>query len=257
MRIRARLTSAAVALAWLFTPTPSSAFRPLTVDDAAPADVRTLQIKAGGLYTQDVSGDREPGTEVELTYGLPGDLEVSIKGAYLVVQPESDASVSGFGDTTLSAKWRLLRESEGGWVPALAIAPSVNVPTTDTDRGSSHGGVAIGLTGIVSKNLGPLSLHLNAGYTFARQEPSQGEELRDTYFYGGAVEVPVVEPVNLVGDVFVQQAEVDGEHNTVAFTAGLTVTLGKALTLDAAIQRRLRATVGPDIAVIAGFTYGW
>ncbi len=246
-----------MALAWLLTPTPSSAFRPLTVDDAAPADVRTLQIKAGGLYTQDVSGDREPGTEVELTYGLPWDLEVSVKGAYLVVQPEAGASVSGFGDTTLSAKWRVLREDEKGWAPALAIAPSVNVPTADRDHGLGDGGVATGLTGIVSKNLGPLSVHLNAGYTFARQEPSRGVELRDAYFYGGAVEIPVSEHVNVVGDLFVQQAEVDGEHNTVAFTTGLTLALGKALTLDAAIQRRLRATVGPDIAVIAGFTYGW
>lgn len=257
MRIRARLTSAAVALAWLFTAAPSSAFRPLTVDDAAPADFQTLEIKPGVQHTEDVSKDRELVAEVELSYGLVPDLEVSIKGTYLFADPESGASIDGFGDAEISAKWRVLRENERGWVPALAIAPSVKLPTADTDRGLGNGGVDVGLTAILSKSLGPVGLHLNAGYTFTGRESFQGAELRDTYFYGGALEVPLLEPVNLVGDVFVEQVEVEGERNTVAFTAGLTLALGKALTLDAAIQRRLRAIVGPDIAVIAGFTYAW
>lgn len=250
-RARIYLAAGVAGLTWLLAATPASAFRPLAVDDADPAGFQEVQVKPGFESVKE-DGEREAGAGLELSYGLMPSLELSVGSA--VVDHDGD-SADGVGDTAVSAKWQFFQDE--GWAPALAFAPSVKLPTADPDKGLGTGSTDVGIRGIVSKDLDFVSVHANLGYTFVGRDSFQGEELRDPYFYGGALQVPVVTWLELVGDVFVEQAEVKGEHNTAAFTAGFLFAASKALTIDLGVRRRLRSDVGPDFVLMSGLTYSW
>ncbi len=250
-KTRIYLAAVVAGVTWLLAATPASAFRPLAVDDANPASFRQVQVKPGFESVKE-DGERESGAQLELTYGLVPSLEVSVGSAVL---DHDGRSTDGVGDTALSAKWQFFEET--GWAPALALAPSVKLPTADPDRGLGTGSTDVSVRGIASKKFDVFSVHANLGYTFVGRDSFQGEELRDPYFYGGALEVPVGAWFELVGDVFVEQAEVEGERNNAAFTAGLLFAASKALTIDLGFQRRLRSEVGPDFVLISGLTYSW
>lgn len=91
-------------------------------------------------------------TRMTLAYGLAENLEISVTGAFLtVISHERPRAVAGYGDTTLSAKYNVLRESEGSPRPALTISGYIQTPTGDTGRGLGSGVVDYGIIGIAQK----------------------------------------------------------------------------------------------------------
>ncbi len=91
-------------------------------------------------------------TRMTLAYGLAENLEISVTGAFLtVISHERPRAVAGYGDTTLSAKYNVLRESEGSSRPALTISGYIQTPTGDTGRGLGSGVVDYGIIGIAQK----------------------------------------------------------------------------------------------------------
>ena len=91
--------------------------------------------------------------------GLAERLQLSIFGS--VVRPSDN--VGGVGDLGVGIKWRLLDDHP--WLGDFALLPSVTSPTGSVERGSGSGVTSASLLLISSRDVGPVHIDLNAGYT--------------------------------------------------------------------------------------------
>jgi hypothetical protein len=82
---------------------------------------------------------------------------------------------SGLGDIMLRAKYAFTPERALG----LAAAVEARVPTGDESNLLGTGGVQTRILGIASLNRGPVSPHLNVGYTFSSKGSLPGATLSD------------------------------------------------------------------------------
>lgn len=83
-----------------------------------------------GLYIQ------SPATEID--WGFLPNLEASITLPYSIWLPTGNASNAvGLGDGTVSLEYRFIQEST--YIPAVAIAPMLTVPTGDASRNLGNG----------------------------------------------------------------------------------------------------------------------
>src|SRR3982751_940673 len=75
--------------------------------------------------------------DVELDFGLSNDLEIGIEVPVLTLlssRAQRSHSITGIGDTNLSAKYNFRREREHSRWPALALAMNIELPTGDVKR---------------------------------------------------------------------------------------------------------------------------
>ena len=150
---------------------------PLATDDAGTVDVGKVEIELNGSYGYDkhtadgsTTKTNTVDGEVKITTGLYKDLGISLAIPYLFNERsnvDGDVSnVDGFGDMTLEMKYKF---AELGGV-ALAIKPSVIMPTGKYSAGLSEGRWQFGSTLIATKEFadGAYALHANLGYEIGR-----------------------------------------------------------------------------------------
>jgi len=97
------------------------------------------------------------------------------------------ASSSALGDLALGVKWRVADKTLFG---DLAILPSIKLPTGSVDRGAGTGTTDFSLLGIASRDMGPVHLDVNAGYTHRSGDGSAAPRSATVWtaaFSGGAV----------------------------------------------------------------------
>ena len=83
--------------------------------------------------------------------------------------------------------------NEEGCLPSMSLGFSIKTETGDAEKSLGTSEVDYGITGIMSKEIGKLTSHLNVGYAFV------GEPEKDTCSYGLAMEYPIDENLNILG----------------------------------------------------------
>lgn len=248
-------------LAVIVVLTTSGAFaaRPLIIDDADPLEFKDFKIEGGGWYEKD-SGCKHWDIPfgvgcgifptVELGAGFGGQFEerteIDEEGG-----EECTHTVNGIGDLTVNAKWQFLGESK--WLPRQAIVPAVKFPTSDKNKGLGSGKTDYDLTWIASKSLcEKMGAHINVGYSWIG-EPAD-EEVGNILHYGLALDYKIVDPLQWVGEVYVEDELRRGIDTVVMFNTGLRYSLLDSLIVDVAAGSRL-AGEAPDLTATAGLTW--
>lgn len=175
---------------------PSLAGRPLTTDDAWTVEKGKFQLELGLDATRQDNNDREYNPSITLSYGLSEKADLGLGIGYVFVQPEEGEKEHGLADTEMKLKYRWMDEKD--WIPALATAAKLKIPTASESKGLGSGRPDLGINFIATKNFSKrLVLHLNFGYTFIGNGESD-KELN----YSLAAQFVLTEKWALVGEIF-------------------------------------------------------
>ena len=228
--------------------TAGSAFAgpPLATDDAGTVDVGKVEIELNGSYgydkhTADGSTTKTNAVdgEVKITTGLYKDLGISLAIPYLFTErssvDEDVSNVDGFGDMTLEMKYRF---AELGGV-ALAIKPSMIMPTGKYSAGLSEGRWQFGSTLIATKEFadGAYALHANLGYEYHHYREDDGSQRRNLWSGSIAGEAEVAKGLFAVAD-FGLATNPDKTSNELPVYAltGLRYEINDHLDVDAGVK---------------------
>ena len=98
-------------------------------------------------------------------------------------------------------------------------------------------GVDVTLTGIVTKSIERLSLHLNAGYTFLSEDDRDARDGQWALVLGASYPIgaPRHTRTTLVADVFAEQAPHRGEPETVGAEVGIRYQLTPRFVWDVGV----------------------
>jgi hypothetical protein len=130
--------------------------------------------------------------DFELDYGLLDGVEIGVESPLLTIFNANGTvprTLSGIGDTNISAKYNFRKEKEGSRIPAMAIGFNLELPTGDTKRQLGSGLSDFYMNGILQKSLtGRTKLRLNGGILFSGNETTGviGIKTRGTVFTAGA-----------------------------------------------------------------------
>jgi hypothetical protein len=202
--------------------------RPTVATHAYTVAPGWLEIEAGfevDRYADRTSGGSAP---VVVKVGLAPRLQFDLVGS--VVRPVQGRTV-GVGDLAVALKWRLAERA-----PVLgdfAVIPSLKLPTAPTSSGLGTGTTDLGLVLASSRQLGPVELDLNVGYT-RRSGPDSLAPRTATLWtasFGGSVAGPLGWTVELYG--YPATAGPAGTASIVALLGGPTLLVRPWLALDA------------------------
>lgn len=156
--------------------------RPTLATHAGTVATGFLEVESGVEFDR-LGADHVTSLTFVTKIGVTTHLQFSIFAS--AVNPS--AADGGVGDLAAGFKWRILDAH-----PALgdfALLPSVKFPTGSASRGSGTGTTDASLLFISSRDVGPVHVDLNAGYTRRSGDGSQAP--RDatvwTASFGGAI----------------------------------------------------------------------
>jgi hypothetical protein len=125
-------------------------------------------------------------------------------------------------------------------LPAFGLKLAARFPT-----GVDSSGVDLGVTGLVTRSVARLGLHLNAGYEFLGGDDG-GEARGGRYTVVLGASYPVGAPqytrTTVLADVFTEQGRRRGEPNVLGVEVGFRHQLTSRFVLDAGVGTEL---VGP------------
>lgn len=181
-----------------------------------------------------------------LSVGLVRGLEIRVESSLLLVDPESDSTREGLGDSLFGLKYRLLDESPTR--PAVLAEVTVRLPTGDETRGLGVDGTDVMLLGAASKTLGPVNVTGNVGYTFVTRDRSL-----EFWWLAASLEYRFGETTWLVGEA-VSAVSPGSLRDTLILRGGGVWAVMNSLRLDGAVGAGL-TRASPDFTVTVGLTW--
>ncbi|ALU89734.1 hypothetical protein Hrubri_2552 [Herbaspirillum rubrisubalbicans M1] len=218
-----------LCLSWLMLAATQSAFaaHPLVTDDAGVQGSGGIQLEMNTDWSKQ-SGNAGHVGAFSFTYGVTDKLDLFFN----LPQTFQSPTGTGVGDVSVGAKWRYY-EADG---LSLALKPEFFIPSGDETKGLGTGENSAGLTGIVSYETGPWTLHGNLGlrhnsYKLASDQQSQHSTL---WRASAAVWYGLNEQWRLVADTGVAQNPNVGSKTLPSYALlGVIWSPNKTVDLDA------------------------
>jgi len=229
---------------------PSSfAGRPLTTDDAWTVEKSKFQLELGFDATRQDNEDREYSPLFTLSYGLSEKADLGVGIGYLFIHPEEGEKDQGLTDTELKLKYRWMDEKN--WVPALATAAKLKIPTASESKRLGSGKPDFGINLIATKNLSKRwVLHANFGYTFI----GNGESEKELNYSLGAQFV-LTDKWALVGEIFgTNNLNGKSEDNPFSGLFGTYYLITERLIWDLGMEMGTNRAA-PDYRLTTGITF--
>ncbi len=242
-------------------PLATRAAHPLVTDDTGTQGARRTQLE----LTAELGQDRPDPSAVDvgaaaaaaIAFGLGDaiDLVIGLPVAWSRSRLGGDvvAEAAGTADGLLELKWRFLER--GGF--SAALKPGVTLPTGSASRGLGTGRPGYGLVLVASQVLGPVSVHVNGGWSHAEHAlPAEHAASRgDAWHASVAAAAEVATGLQLVANLGVDSPAERGVTAWPAFAlAGAIYALSDRLDLDAGVRAALN-TADTDLMVLAGAAY--
>lgn len=239
-------------------PSVTHAARPFVTDDAGTTGRAGFQIEAGIESSSTKNHEegvavRETETELStvLTYGITDSLDI-MAGLPYTWKKRKEGGQTVFNkdrlsDMTLEAKWRFYEKDGLG----IAIKPGVGIPSGDYRQGFGTGRTTYGAMVIISKEVAPVGLHLNAGYT---RNENRTDERKDLLSASFAITVETIKDLTIGGDIGLTSNN-DPRIKTAPafFLVGAHYKIGKYTTVDSGVKVGLNRYEA-DHAFIGGLT---
>ena len=215
---------------------------PYVTDDPEPTDTAKWEVYGFGSGTALRHGfDGESG--VDINYGGARDLQLSAVVSAAYRDDDGVPAAIGLADLELGAKYRFLHQSDGRWVPDVALFPKIELPTAERRFGSGKIGLSIPFW--AQKDFGAWSVFGGGGWTL---NPGAGN--RDYGFGGLAVTRQVARTVSLGAELYHQTADATdtGAYTRLGFGASWQVAPGWSVIGSGGPLVQHRATAG-DYAI--------
>lgn len=221
--------------------------RPLSTDDAGTVEKGHFEIESGFEYVK--QNDEEYNLSFVLKHGVIEDLDLGIEIPYKFIKFREGEDTNGVGDMTVTSKHSFLDESGG--LPSLALSFSIKTETGNGEESLGTSEVDYGFNGIMSKEIGRFTAHLNIGYTFV------GEPGKDSFSYGWAMECPINENLNILGEIIGETIfDGDFDDNPCNGLVGLNSSITEMITFDCGMGFEI-SDASSDYTIVAGLTLGF
>jgi hypothetical protein len=182
-------------------------------------------------------------------FGLLEDVELRFSfDSYLTQQSAGRNRRSGFGDTSLGFKYRLLNDDD--W-PTLAFAYEVKIPTASQRKGLGSGRVDHNLSFLSSKELWGLTWSLSYFLTFQGEEKKKGFD--DAHLVALSFSRDLFGPVGFNGEFYGGPGVHHGSSAFARTDWALTFTVLPRLIFDIGVDAGLNAPA-PNVTYFAGMT---
>jgi hypothetical protein len=189
---------------------------PYVTDDPDPTDFKHWEIDFFSIYTHTAGEDADQLPAVEMDYGLIPDMEIHAIAPMVYDRVPGGRGQYGYGDTELGANYRFFHETDD--LPEMSVYPLVEVPTGDSGRGLGNGQTQVFTPIWIQKSFGKdneWTTFGGGGYWY-----NPGEDHRNYYFVGWALQRDLNEALSLGGEVFHETPMVSGGHGHTAFDLG-------------------------------------
>ncbi len=186
----------------LLVPISAWAGPPFRTDDPEPVEYHHWEIYTFSQATH-IKGDTAgvlPG--LDMNYGLIPEAHFHVTTPFMFDKADGSDTQSGYGDTEIGMKCRLIKEEENGWRPQIAIYPAVDLPTGDKDKGFSTGREREFLPVWLQKSFGVWTTYGGGGYWI-----NPGEGNKDYWFFGWTLVRKVNDKLRLGGEIFYLTAD--------------------------------------------------
>ncbi|HEU5169767.1 MAG TPA: hypothetical protein VFU46_04475 [Gemmatimonadales bacterium] len=223
--------------------------RPVLTEDAYPVERYAFELLAPYRLEAEADGNDVHVVAPELSYGIISNAQVGLELPLAALDSGPDTEW-GLAGVTLSGLYNF--NTEGPALPALSLRGELGLPVGDL-----AGDVArFTLAAIATRSFGRTRLHLNAARSFG-SEGGLGIEAAPRWSYSVAADhVFLRSSLLLVGEVATLR-RAGGTPVEVNVGAGARWQWTPTLVLDAGLARRLRAAVGPDLALTLGLSHAF
>ncbi|HEX5385336.1 MAG TPA: hypothetical protein VFW66_01400 [Gemmatimonadales bacterium] len=224
--------------------------RPTLIEDAYPVERYAFEFLAPYRYEHEVDGADLHLTVPELEYGFMPNAEAGIRVPFAAVRVagNTDWGVAGTKGFVL---YNL--NTEGATLPALSLRTDVSLPV-----GSLAGDdVRASLKLIATRSWGRNRIHVNVSRGFGSEDGLARVEAIDRWTYGAALDRTLFrQSILALAEVYGRQP-VASAPTEINASLGARYQLGTSTVLDAGLSRRLRSSIGPDIALTFGFSWAF
>ena len=218
--------------------------RPTRLDDAYAIATGEIEIETGLGVAVGRRGAARGAFPLEILYGALPNLQLGLGSTLMTDTP---------GNLRLGALYNVNQETLT--VPAFGLRLEAGLPT-----GVGAESATVKAKAIVTRSIGRLGLHLNAGYeavTSPRRDERSGQyEL--VLGAGYPLGAPHFTRATIVGDVFTEQGMHRGEENTIGFELGLRYQMSSRWVWDVGMATEV---VGPRdrnvFSLTTGFSFGF
>ncbi|MCA9466616.1 MAG: hypothetical protein KC643_14410 [Nitrospira sp.] len=207
--------------------------RPIQMEDAYAIPQGEIGLEGGIRVNDRHKGKTQVVTQPQIIYGAFRNTQIEIQSD-LLTEPRTVRGSNKSGDLHLGVLYNF--NTETLLLPAFAIRLEADFPT-----GVRSQGFDTQMTGILTRSIGRLRFHLNAGYT--RLGKAQTGEREGTYRLVAAVSYPLGYPSRfretLLADIFTRQSDLVGQANHTGIEIGIRHQLSSRLVLDAGLASEL------------------
>jgi len=218
--------------------------RPIGMEDAYAIAHGEIGVEGGVRFNDRREGRTRLIFQPQIIYGAFANTQIEIQGD-LFTEPNTLVGANKSGDLHLGVLYNFNTETTA--LPAFAARVEADFPT-----GVNSKGVDTQLTGIMTRSIGRLRVHLNAGYTVLGSP--QGQERPGVYRAVAAVSYPLGYPMSfrdtLIASLYTRQSDLRGQRNNTGIEIGLRHQLTSRIVLDGGLGTEF---YGPqDRAVLLG-----
>lgn len=214
----------------LFAWSQAEAARPLTTDDAGTVEYGAFELEIGYDLSRDEDHTQNQSLGISLKHGLIQRLDLGVALPY-DIKPEEE-----FGDFQVGIKYLLLKEK--GNLPALSLTFGCELGSPDC-----------AFTGIASKEIRDLALHINLGYVASGLKGEDGVAV-----YAGAIEYVFSKSLTLVAELV---GEADADENASEALVGGNYRISEQVVLDLAVGKGFNTVSAKEGKATVGLTYGF
>lgn len=233
----------------IFLASPSFAAHPLVTDDTGTQGAGKFQIEINGEYASHKTSDggvstEEAGSEVGVifSYGIGDSTDLVLGLPYQRYQVKEDdvtlGREDGLSDIAIEVKHRYY-EKDG---LSLGVKPAVTLPTGDEEKGLGTGKPSYGITFIATKELAPLTLHLNAGYSHGEYKLDADVEAnrKGIWHLSLASEYAASESMKLAANIGMERNADKASNTNPAFAlAGIIYSLSENVDINGGVKAGL------------------
>jgi hypothetical protein len=219
---------------------------PFETEDANTIDAGRIEFLVFYQSVLGASGRSGSAPGLEMHLGVLDGLEIDLVPALAFDRPSGETTARGYGDTTLSLKYRVVAESE--FFPLISLVPKLTIPTGNGDRGLGNGGSQVFLAAALQKTYGSFQTYGNAGYWI-----NNGADNRNYWFFGWQAQYQFSDAWILGAEIFHATAQQAGQGPSTGFNVGgyyvfnprsqMMFSLGRGLQ-NAAETNRVSAYAG-------------
>jgi hypothetical protein len=224
--------------------------RPVVTEDAYPVERYAFEFLAPYQFEAESDGAQLHTTVPEAAYGLARNAQIGLKLPLALVD-EDTGTDQGLAGLRLFSLYNFNTESR--WLPALSLRADASFPV-----GSLAGeGSRFALKSIATRSWGRMRAHLNASLGFGSEDALSVVEPLGRWGASLAIDWTFFRSsLLLIGEIATSQS-VEGAATAVNASLGGRWQWTPTLVLDAGISRRLRAEIGPDIALTVGLSHAF